>query len=281
MFDKDTLDALQQAKSIETANRAFAFSHTSHHVVALPSDFKTHDLEAFLPNRRRARGTMATTHHADFADYVAQHAEDGCSVFVDPAAMKATAILNLGTPDNPGHADNKAQLVAEQTAAYRALLGVANGAGQKQATVAEFLEDWLPYLVCTGADGTDITLPKAVAAVRKVTIESLKKLENAEGQLSASRSAFESVTAHSGADPLPATIDFSCQAYAGLPTRTFRVRLSVITGSDKPAIGLRIVKHEQHVEEMAQELAQLVGDAISKAGCPDMPVLIGTYSATR
>ena len=47
-----------------------------------------------------------------------------------------------------------------------------------------------------------------------------------------------------------------------------------ITG-DKPALVLRVVKREQHDEEMAQELAQLVRVALDGSG---VPVLVGSYS---
>ena len=51
------------------------------------------------------------------------------------------------------------------------------------------------------------------------------------------------------------------------------MRLGVRTGGDKPAITLRVQNMEQHNEDMAKELTDLVGDAINT-----LPVLIGTYN---
>ena len=275
MFDRETLKALQESQAIKAAMGTLEESHITKELIALPSDFKLNDLERYLPARRRARGTMSTTVLDSFTGYTKAHAESGASVFVNPDNMSATAVLNLGTPDSPGHADNKAKLELKRTAAFTALLSIATGNPVKQATVAEFLEDWPDQIKCNNADGS-IAISKAVQAVRKITIESICKSENTEQQLSASRSAFESVQATSG-DPIPTLIDFKCQPYPDLFERTFTLRLTVQTGGDKPAIALRIVKAEQHNEEMAHELADLIVTAFNA----EIPVLIGGYSKTE
>ncbi len=117
-------------------------------------------------------------------------------------------------------------------------------------------------------------MPKAIAAIRKLSIESMRKLESSEQSLSASKSAFESVQATS-AEPIPTTIYFDCEPYYGLESRQFVLRLGVLTGGDKPAINLRVVKQELHDEEMANEFADLARDALGSA----LPVLIGAYAS--
>lgn len=272
MFDKDAIKALQESASIAAAMATLESSSDTKNTVALPSDYKLHDLEKLLPLRRRARGTMTTTVLKSFLDYTKDHAEPGASVFVEAQMMGATSVLNLGTPDEPGQADNKAKLSLTRTAAFSALLGVANSAALKQATVAEFLEDWANEITCMN-DAGEIATTKAIAAIRKLTIETMRKLESEEQSLSASRSAFESVQATSK-EPIPTTIRFECQPYSELLPRTFALRLAIQTGGDKPTISLRIVKAEQHNEEMAQELVELIADQF--AG--DVPVLIGAYA---
>ena len=237
-------------------------------------------------NRHRARGTMATAALASFVGYTREHAELGTSVFVDADTMRATAILNLGTPFEPGHADNKAIYTPEKTAAYLALLGMAYSGTHKQATVAEFLEDWPELIKCFNADG-EITPPKAIADIRKMSIESIRKAESSVQSLSESRSAFETISATS-ADPLPTHIYFTCQPYANLAERLFVLRLGVLTGGDKPMVGLRIVKAEQHQEEMATELVKLVLQQFELTAIKELvkddirslriPVLKGTYA---
>lgn len=270
MFTKEALQELSKAQAITAAHNAIA--DTTDNIVALPSEFSLHDLEKFQQSRRRARGTMSTSNVPNFATYVEKHQEPGAIIFIQQDKMTAIAVLNLGTPDAPGHTDNRAELVPKKTAAYTALKSIATGAGYAQQKVAEFLEDWPEQIKCFNDAGA-ITPAKAIAAIRKITIENLKKLESSEAQLSASKSAFESVTATS-TEPLPTTIYFKTVPFHGLQTREFVLRLGILSGGDKPAVNLRIINQEQHDEDMAVELADLV-----KAAITDLPVLIGEYAA--
>lgn len=274
MIDKEAIAALQQGEAISSAVVAVgsAIGQEPRGVLALPSEYAVHDLERMLPLRRRARGSMTTSAVEDFAAYVLQHKHAGAAVFVDQGRMSALAVLNLGTATAPGHADNTATLQAQASAAYTALRAVANGAAQKQQTVAEFLEDW-PGVVKCYHEGTEISPPKAIAAVRTLTLESMRKLEASEGQLSASRSTFESVKASSGPDPLPTHVYFSCAPYLGLAERTFVLRVGVRADEKAPGITLRVVNAEQHAEDMAAELANLVRGALGAV----LPVLVGAY----
>lgn len=271
MFDKDAIQELSKAQAIAAAAEAIASNPGQ--AVALPSEFQVHDLEKFLDTRRRMRGTMETSVIADFAKYVAANKESGATVFIDQDAMVATAVLNLGTPDAPGHTDNRARLGAKRTAAYTALLGVV-GRALEQATAAEFCEDWAP-MVTFFKDNESVSPAQAVAAIRKITVESMRKLEAEETQLSASKSTFESVKASSGELPLPTHLYFVCPPHFGFDTHTFVLRVSVVTSNDKPRLVLRFINLEAHTEEMAIEFAQRIGLAVD-----DIPVLIGSYKAS-
>jgi uncharacterized protein YfdQ (DUF2303 family) len=274
MFDKEAINALQEGTSIDQARSALEFCKTTDDLAALPSDFKLHDLEQYQQNRRRARGVMATHSLRDFSAYTKVHAEAGAVVFVDADEMSATAVLNLGTATAPGHTDNRAKLQLKRTAAYSALKSHASsGQAISQLKAAEFLEDWPGHVQCFNDDGT-ITLPKAIAAIRKLSIESMRNLQSSEQSLSASKSTFESVKATS-AEPIPTTIYFDCEPYHGLKSRQFVLRLGVLTGGDKPAISLRIVKQELHDEEMANEFADMAREALGS----ELPVLIGSYAS--
>lgn len=275
MLDASAIQELSQAEAISAAQAAVEGALKERGTVALPNDFVVHDLEKSLPLRRRARGVMTTSGLDAFAAYVEKHKLDGAAVFVDQDAMTATAVLNLGTSEEPGHADDLAKMAPKRTAAFSALLAHANGLPLTQTKAAEFLEDWPGYfLFFKGVD--PVTPPHAIAAVRKLTIESMRKLDASEQQLSASRSTFESVSATS-ADPLPTTIYFDCEPYHGLKSRQFVLRLGILTGSKDPAVVLRIVNKEQHDEDMAAELSELVTDALVKS---ELPVLIGKYQPT-
>jgi uncharacterized protein YfdQ (DUF2303 family) len=271
MFDKQAIELLQQAQAIANANAAM--ESVADDAVALPSDFNLHDLENLKPTRRRTRGNMVTRFIAPFAQYALAHAEEGASVFIDPSDMTATAVLNLGTPILPGHADNKAIFEPRRTAAYTALENIVDDP-QTQRRIAEFCEDWPEHLKFY-RESNEITPPQAIAAIRKITIEAARKLESKVGQLSANQSTFESIQAKSGdKDELPTHIYFKCKPYEDLQERQFVLRLSVITTDDKISLRLRIQTTEKHQEEMAGELVKKLTEAFNGA----LPVLVGSYA---
>jgi len=274
MFTKDAFEAMTEANAIAAAHTATQ-AELPHGAAlfALPNTYTVHDLEKTLQYRRRARGVMKSRHIASFATYVKTHSEMGAAVFVDQQSMAATAVLNLGEPEGAGQADNLAEFTAQNTAAAKAMIAITGGA-KTQLEVAEWLEDWADLIECSD-DAGPVAHKKAVAAVRRITIESLRKQENTEESLSSSRSAFESVAATSK-EPIPTLIRITCEPYQGLPVRTFVLRLGIRTG-DKPAIVLRQIHAERHQEEMADELAELLRTALKD----EMPVLVGSYSASR
>ena len=276
MFDREAIKALSEAQSIAAAAEAVTSALAADAAVAmLPSDFTHHDLEKFLPTRRRARGSMKTSSITDFGTYVKSHKEEGASVFVAQDTMTATAVLNLGTPAAPGHADNTAVLALKATAAYTALSNIASGHPKSQRDVAEWLEDWANIVTAIDADEQPIHIKHAIAAVRAITIDAARKVESEERSLSATRSALEQVTASSKGQPLPALLSVELEPYMGLEPRTFAVRVGVLTTGDKqPQLVLRIVKAEQHAEEMALELAALVRTELG-----DVPATLGAYQA--
>ena len=279
-FTVEAIRELQESHVVEQANRNVRLmSGDKSAVVALPDRYSTHDLEKFLPLRRRARGRMKTNAMVDFVTYSLAHREPGATIFIDAGMMRAVGVLNLGQPDAPGHADNLAVLELEQTAAYKAMRFACNS-HKSQATLAEFLEDW-PDAVQAFAGTEQLATPKAIAAIRKITVESLRKLESEEQQLSTTRSAFEAVAATS-TEKLPTHIHFCCDPYAGLCDRTFVLRLAIHTGDKAPQLSLRIVNDELHAEEMARELCDLLAADVNHHTSADeapMPVLIGSYSA--
>lgn len=251
--------SLGQAQAIERAADETTQALTNFGALALPDTFHVHDLEKFMPSRRRMTGTMYTCAVASFATYITAHHDAGCStVFVNDNKLSATAVLNLGNSATPGHCDNLAQLDLIHTAAYSALLTI-NGKPLTQRDAAEFLEDWSDHL--SFFQGSTALQPsQAISAVRRLNIEAVRKLESVSESLSESTSAFEQVTA-SSKEPLPDFVYFKCAPTEDLSEREFVLRLHVVTG-DKLHVCLRIQRLQSHQEEMALELSNRITQAL-------------------
>ena len=186
--------------------------------------------------------------------------------------MRAIAVINMGTADAPGHADDTAEYKPTQTAAYAAVLG-AHGKSSRfnQREMAEWLEDWIDELEFFNA-AEALDKRHAITAVRNVDIAAATKHNYSVEALSESRSAFDSVTA-SSATLLPTMLYFKCQPYTDLDERNFVLRLHLHLSGDKPQFSVTIQRLEQHRQEMAAELAAKV-----RAALPGMPVFVGTYA---
>lgn len=274
--EKITTTVVAPLTNISQASEAVEKALAGNAMAALPSDFVWKDLESILPTRRRARGSMETTFVPPFVQYVLTHKEAGACVFVDFPRKEVTAVLNLGTPESPGHADNEAIFKPKATAEYDALSIIGYGSiGQKKA--AEFIEDWRDCITCY-ANGEAINTAHAIAAIRNVTIEALEKMESVVEQLGESRTTFESVKATSK-HTLPQFIHFTCRPYDMLQSRTFVLRVGMQTGDKYPSLRLTLVHKEVHEQEMADELAAVVREAFAKTPeGKDLPVYIGTYA---
>lgn len=250
--------ALEYAIGHLTAGTAAekVLEHTADTAIALPLSVKVEDLEPYLPLRRRYRGAMRTTQIEEFAEYsnlAAGEAHSLAGCFVDPDKMTAKAFFNLGTLHEPGHGDHTATLSLPKTAAFEELLS-KNSRAMDQKELAEWLEDWAPQLKVTAENGEPLNLPAAVAAVRRITIGAKSESTSEERTFGGRRSAMSEVEAQNK-DTLPAFIEFTCEPYHGLDERTFRLRVSLITG-ETPKLIMRIVRLEHHQEEMAKEFRE-------------------------
>ena len=260
--DADLLFAqLQANNTLETIKEL-----TEESAIPVHKDVTIQDLESFMPNRRRYRGTMTTTQIDQFAEYTNRIAEDvdqqrahSVPCFVDPENMTAKVFFDLGTVEAPGHADFTARLNLPKTAAFEELLG-KNGRALDQKELAEWLEDWSPQLKVTSETGEPLNLPAAVGAVRRITIGAKSESTSEERTFGGRRSSMAEVEAQNK-DTLPAFVEFTCEPYHGLQQRTFRLRVSLIT-SEKPRLVMRVVRLEHHQEEMAKEFREHLEHAL-------------------
>ncbi|ANZ86923.1 YfdQ family protein [Citrobacter freundii] len=241
----------------------------------LPEGTGVESLERFSLERFRFRGAMTTTSIDDFARYSKVYASDSepARCFIDADNMTARSVFNIGTLDNPGHADNVASITLKKTAPFRALLQI-DGQRLKQKQIAEWLEDWSDYLLAFDADGNTMQISQAAQAVRRITIQQATQQDHEAGDFAGKKSLMQSVEA-SSKDVMPVAFEFKCVPYEGLGERRFNLRNSLLT-SDEPCFVLRIVQLEAQEEEIANEFRDLL---ISKFEGESVETFIGNFKA--
>lgn len=274
---------LIQNTAVEAAGKHLLQRETMPDVIVLSGDQKIHSLESLQLQRSRYRGQLRTTSLADFASYVktstppAPTAGFGAIGFVNVDKMAATVHFNLGTVDAPGHGDWNATLAMQATAAFSAMQ-VIDGKKFSQAEMIEWLEDWSDVLVSDFDSSVEIasstnTLTRAIAALRKLKITAKGEATHNHGDFKGSSSTLEEVEA-SSQDVLPIGFRLAAEPYEGLSLRSFFLKLSVLTGAEKPQLVLRWKRKESQVEEIAREFKRVLSDQLGET----TQLTIGTFS---
>lgn len=98
---------------------------------------------------------------------------------------------------------------------------------------------------------------QASKQLREITIEQIASMDSRVDDFGESMSTMERIEAKNQ-DVIPATIEFTCDPYHGLEDRAFTVRVSILTGGDRPKISLRIVRLEAQEEDMAEEFKDIL-----------------------
>ncbi|HHW4679511.1 MAG TPA: DUF2303 family protein [Xylella sp.] len=254
-MDKTAIELIQQT-AIDANTRRLPDT-LGNKAITLPNNYSIHDIENFYERRFRFRGAMETKSIADFVKYVKTKGKS--EGFIDTDNLSAKVFFNLGTNTEPGHGDWTAALTLKATAAYQALLSIDDKAVNLWQLI-DWLEDWAPLVsafMCTSHQkgGDLIPLTTAITAIRKLTIKTTAESEFIQSNFKEPRYKFDEIEAKSSVCLATGfTFTFTTDPYQGLPARTFRLRLSVMTNEEKPRLVLSIVQREAHEEAIAQDL---------------------------
>lgn len=254
---------MDQSAIKEICNNAVAAAkelNTACPATLIPSGMSVVDLEHLSEGRYRFRGKMKTSCLKDFIDY--SNTESGQACFIDAENMSAVTFFNLGTRDNPGHGDHVASCKLKSTAAYDALRHI-DGRELSQKDAAEWVEDWRIHITPMGSEDKELSVIHAISAIRNITIEAMHKSEHTDSDFGASRNTMDSIEA-SASKEIPVGLVFSCNPYSDLRQYDFYLRVSILTGGDKPKIKLRLVQHEEIKERMTNEFKELIGKGLDE-----------------
>lgn len=270
MFDKQTIQHLQDSQAAINAATLLEVANLDSKAIALPEGVSIQSLEKFMPERFRFRGNMRTESIEDFCSYCNSKGQN--TTYINAKNMAAEAFFNLGNESEPGHGDDTAEISLKPSAAYQALLRI-NDKRMEQKEAAEFIEDWQAFISSiTGDQQEDITVKVAATSLRSIKIEATTSTDSEVHNFGRERSARESIQAQTKA-ARPNFIEFSCEPYAGMPMRTFVLRVGILTSSD-PKVVFRIINKENHEEEMAQEFK----DILRKQLDDKANVYVGSFS---
>jgi uncharacterized protein YfdQ (DUF2303 family) len=223
-------------------------------------------LEHLGSGRARFRGVYETEFMSEFCTYVKTHSlKKDTEGFINAKQCSAVVFLNLGHSAEPGHADWRARLNMEPTAAYKALTA-HEGKALTQQAVLEFIEDFASVILGRkpGASDAEILPSELTAAFRSLAVSAKSDQTSQMKDLGASRTLAEEIEVRSSAG-LPTHLEFEATPYVGFESRQFLLRVSIVWRDDKPLVTLRMVGKESVLEQIAVEfktkLLTGIGDA--------------------
>lgn len=230
----------------------------------LGAEFQLADLEGYRVHRRRFRGKFKTQGLAAFTRYVGERHRGSPPVFIDRDHMAAHCYLDIGNVDGPGHCDHVAALGLPKTPEFTAFLR-ANGNTYDQDGIVELVEDWGHLMTFHNSEG------EVLHAFRKVSIDDLTSIDSEKQEHSSQVGVMSKVTVKN-ADRLPAVIVWRFSPYEGLGERQLSMRVASLTKGG-PGFRLRAMALESHEQEIAEEFAGHIAEAL-----PDLECLLGTFS---
>lgn len=240
-------------------------------IAILPENMTVHSLEKHNKHRNNFRATFNTYNFDSLIAYAKAHEQKDAQCFIDEKNLGAQIVFDVGSREAPLHAQHRAVLRMEKTAAFKALCDF-QGSKCDQREFSEWLEDWSDYITAYTDDEDKLPLTSAVQAVRKITLDYARNEEHEVGDFAASKSAMESVEAKSKLQ-LPKCFVFNTHTYKGLDSQAFTLRLSILTGGNAPVLVARLIKAEQIQEAIAKEFAEKLTDALKDT---EIKVNIGT-----
>lgn len=255
MFSKEALEHLESKLSAQNIAPIDGMA-------VLPGNHQLVSTEKYQKLRNRYRGQLKTDSLNGFADYVNTFNDDPgaeqAKLFVDKQEMNAIAFFNLGTHDLPGHGDHTALLLMNPRAEYKSAVAM-NGKAPSQRDLAEWLEDYAPYITAFDANNEAMTSAEAAYAVRNLTIGTTSQVESNQGNTGHAMSAMEAVEAKSRGK-LPTSLTFTCIPYDGMNEQVLTIRLVTAGQKDGPMFRTRIVGYEVLQEQIATDFCLLLAE---------------------
>lgn len=247
--------------------------------VMVPDNFKMQSIEKYLPAPSRKKGAFNTSLIESFTNYCTQELEQSehnhAACFINADRLSANAIFDVGTINDPKHAENTASFILEKTQEFIAILE-ANNNKLGQLDFTYWLEDYRPYVAdLFDSAGESIDFKKGIHALRKITFTAQTESNHTEEHLSSEQSGFTRIEAKSGAEQnLPATIEFRCKPSPDLEEISIHARIIPQNSPRGVEIKLQLIQLERIKQDLAISFKEMIQDSLKEL---DLKTYIGTY----
>lgn len=263
-MEKEALDKIEGLITTAMQPLAGKTDHFASPAIVLPAGCGVHDLERYLTEPAFFRGTFSTENPTAFCAYVNEYASGETAVFLEASAMRATAIIDFGSHDDPKWHHHRAQLQLQVSPEFMALRdnsGSGNAMGQRM--FMDWLTDWSHILTFySDSEGKHrVAFAEVVRAVQKMEIKAHANSTSEERDFAHKRSRLEEVEIE-GQAKLPPLMSMHCEPYLGLEERNIFCRLLTVARDGQPFVGYRINGATALQRDCADELHGKLTDSL-------------------
>lgn len=255
--------AIQQIQNLAVAALAGegAFQHTDVPVVLVPQGFEIASLEKYGALPTRHKETFSTKYIGEFFLYASENASSKPTVFIDESSMRATAIFDRSTPDQPKWQHHTSALRLENTPALQALLN-QNGRPFTQQDLIDFAQDWNEHI--TFYHGHDeLDFDDAIARIRRLKVTNSTTAESVRGDFKANVSVIEQIEIDAAGAPLPSHFTFVTEPHLQFDQRIYTGQLRALGDENKPQLKYRLIGLPAIEQSIAEEFKKRINDAMN------------------
>lgn len=233
------------------------------------------NLEAWLANPTRNRGTATLYDPSNFVDYVKRLGDLGTTVWGDEDNLSFTAVFNdHAAPAASGWRDHTARLQLRNDPEWTQFQQ-CSGQYLDQITFAEFLQDYAPSIV--RPDGaTLLTVAMNFKAHRKAEFETAVDLSTGDVSFNYTEQTTPKVAPKAGQIEVPREFTVALSPFLGLPTVEVNARLKFDITREGLRIGFQLVRPDLVRRDAFADIRQTIADGLAETG---VQVLLGSAPA--
>lgn len=249
-------------------NHANDLVDQSKDIILLSDSARVHDLEKFSATKRRMSGSFETTSISSLSQFAKSTVSESTEINSPSCFIgdngRAKLIFNFGNTETPLHQDLSAGISLKKTAVFAEIIRLKDER-LNQRELAEFIEDFHIYTTALDKDGKEINQSVAIAAIRNMSIESSKSVNQTTEEYKDTSSAFASVEAKFK-DATPAYLKFTIPAFNEIDERVFIFRISVITSDERIKLALRCPSWDEVIESINLEFQEKLQKSLEPLG---------------
>lgn len=242
-------------------------------IVQDDEDLELHDLEAYLLDPRRARGTANLHDPASFAAYVTRLAEgnEATSLWADDKARTIVAVFNdHQRVDMPGWRDHTAKLTVRVDPDWASWIA-NNGQLIPQVLFGEFLENQLHTIFDPPAADL-VMIAKTLVGKRNLSFESSVKWESSDVVFDYREVTRAEAGGKAGKVEVPKSFTIRVSPFVGVAPVELVARLRFDISREALSLGYQLTRPDRAQKEAFDRIvAQVVESTPS-----EVPMLLGT-----